>query len=50
MGLQVFGLTGRLAGLITFTGLLVICRMLPGSPLSPCPASRLFELTSMASS
>jgi hypothetical protein len=45
-----FGLTGRLAGLITISGLLVMFRMLPGSPLRPCPASRLAELTSMASS
>ena len=37
IGLQVTGLTGSAAGLITSNGLLVICRMLPGSPVRPCP-------------
>src|SRR5215472_15934076 len=49
IGWQVAALTGRAAGLITFTGLLVMCRMLPGSPLSPWPASSELGLRSNAS-
>src|SRR5215470_9693063 len=49
IGLQVPALTGRAAGLMTVSGLLVICRMLPGNPLSPWPASSESGLRSAAS-
>lgn len=38
--MQVVALTGREARLITLRRSDVICRMLPGRPVSPCPASR----------
>jgi hypothetical protein len=47
--LQVTGLTGSAAGFMTVSGLLVICKMVPGKPLSPCPASIESWLMSAAS-
>jgi hypothetical protein len=50
MGWHVVGSTGKVAGLSRSCGVLVMFRMLPGSPESPWPASRLLSLRSSGES